>query len=451
MRLLLINPRSSRRAGLNLHNGGYFQPLSLATLAGVTPDAWEVIVEDENWTPATMRTDVDLVGLTAFTSSIPRAYELSAFYRHEGIPTVLGGVHALACQHEAIRYFDSVVLREADVVWPQLLNDFTRSHQLKSFYMGGLVHESDFALPNRSVLDSRYRYGSIQVSRGCPMSCDFCSVPLFSGHTIRRQLPERTLQDLSVVENRGIFFVDDNLIGYGERDRTETLAMLRQMTSSGFNKPWMCQCSINVTTDDQVLEAMFAAGCRLVMIGIEANDSAGLASVRKTLNRKFVYDFSRVQKAGMAVLGFFILGLETDTPESMMYRMRAVHASGVDCWQITVLTPLPGTRLFDRLYKDDRLLYTAFPHDWGNYDFVDATFVPEGFECLEHFRECLATCSEFVYSDAAIKAASARTWELTKNHTATIMAMAANEKYGKVAKQRLAEEGFCSTGLETVR
>jgi radical SAM superfamily enzyme YgiQ (UPF0313 family) len=161
--------------------------------------------------------------------------------------------------------------------------------------------------------------------------------------------------------------------------------------------------------------------------------------VRKKLNQRYDYDFRAVHDAGMSVMGFFILGLETDTPQIMRERIATIHECGVDAWQLTVLTPLPGTRLFDRMRDAGKLLYDRFPVDWGQYDFVDATYVPDGFAGLREFRDCLAECARAAYSEEAIHAAAERTRRETSLEAA-VMAVAGNLKYRKVAMARLEEE-----------
>lgn len=437
MKLLLINPRSSRRSGLNLHNGGHFQPLSLATIAGSTPNFCDIIVEDENWHSATLRTDIDLVALTAFTSSSPRAYELAKYYKEIKIPTIIGGVHASIMKEEASYFCDSVVIGESDNIWSYIINDAEKKI-LRKYYQ--CEPPNNFSIPNRKVLDPKYVYGSIQITRGCPFDCDFCSIPNFSGRKIRKQSIENTIGDLYNINNKGIFFVDDNLVGYTESQYDYLKILLKEMICCGFNKRWICQCSINICEQKEILKLMYDAGCRMIMIGIEGDDKAGLASVNKKLNmRQSKYDFSAIHDAGISVMGFFILGLETDTKESMENRIETIHTCGIDAWQITILTPLPGTRLFQRLKEKEKLLYTNFPNDWGNYDFVDVTFIPDSFNSLEEFRKCVQNCIKKGYDSKIIEQTSRRTQKET-NLESTVMSTAALLKYQKIALSRLKEE-----------
>jgi len=433
-KLLLINPRSSRRSGLNLHNGGYFQPLSLATVAGAVPEDWDVIIEDENWKPVTLRTDVDFVGITAFTSSAPRAYYLASKYRSFGIKVILGGVHATTNIVEASKYADSIILRESDEILPLVIKDF-ENDQLKAIYDGG--YATKFAKPRRDILDPRYKYGSIQTTRGCPLNCDFCSVPLFSGHQARRQDIDNIVEEVYSINNKSIFFVDDNIIGYSEHDRQNAINIFSAL--SGFNKRWMCQCSINITKHSDILKMMYAAGCKMIMIGIEASDAAGLASLNKNLNKKYEYDFDKIHEAGISVMGFFILGLETDTAETMKNRISTIHECGVDAWQVTVLTPLPGTILFDRLRSANKLWYSDFPHDWGYYDFVGPTFLPDAFPSIIEYNDCLRSCIELAYSESAMEMVSGRNRGKI-SIDASVMAAAANIKYRRIAMARLHED-----------
>ncbi len=144
-----------------------FPPLSLAYVAAVTPESWEVKIVDENFGPSTLE-DADLVGITAFTSNIGRAYQLAASYREKGIPVVLGGIHASMLPEEALQHADAVVKGEVEGVWGNILEDFEKK-QLRGIYQGPILDLSRYdILPRRDLLHPDYLWNSIQTSRGCP-------------------------------------------------------------------------------------------------------------------------------------------------------------------------------------------------------------------------------------------------------------------------------------------
>jgi hypothetical protein len=139
-KLVLINPINPARVGLTVNKGSRFPPISLGIIAALTPDHWQVTLIDENWEPFQFQ-QADLVGITAFTASANRAYEIAAIYRERGIPVVLGGIHASMCSEEAARYVDSVVIGEAESVWPQVILDF-ESGKLQPRYQGEAIYST---------------------------------------------------------------------------------------------------------------------------------------------------------------------------------------------------------------------------------------------------------------------------------------------------------------------
>lgn len=182
-KLVLINPSA---VNFNIARQGFkVQPLNLAYLAALSSEDWEIKIYDENFEEALIEKDADLVGITTLTSTINRAYELSIAYRREKIPVVLGGIHVSCVPDEALQFCDSVVIGEAESVWRKVLYDCLQN-KLRKKYNGV---QSDFKtsiFPRRDLLSNRYKCGSIQTSRGCPLDCEFCSVKAFYGSKFRQ-------------------------------------------------------------------------------------------------------------------------------------------------------------------------------------------------------------------------------------------------------------------------
>jgi radical SAM superfamily enzyme YgiQ (UPF0313 family) len=178
-RLLLINPATASKGLGNLRSTSW-PPLNLPYLAALTPDYYEIEVIDENIEPFEFK-KADLVGITAYTSSVTRGYEIAQLYRKQGITTVMGGIHVSMMPEEAKNYCDAIIIGEAENVWPTLLEDF-EAGKLKKQYLGDWADLEHLAPPRRDVLrNDFYEWGSIQTSRGCPMNYVFCSVTAFNG------------------------------------------------------------------------------------------------------------------------------------------------------------------------------------------------------------------------------------------------------------------------------
>jgi radical SAM superfamily enzyme YgiQ (UPF0313 family) len=434
-KLVLVNPVNPVRTGLTVNRSSRFPPIGLGIVAALTPERWDVELVDENWESFAYR-EADLVGITAFTASARRAYEIAAAYRERGVPVVMGGIHASMCTQEALHFVDAVVVGEAEMVWPQVVAD-VEAGQLKRVYRGEWTDLVGLPHPRRDLFHPGYIFASVQTSRGCPMDCDFCSVTAFNGRRYRRRPPEEVLDELATIPQKMLFFVDDNIIGYGGKSREQTLAIFKGMVERKLDKRWFCQASLNFADDENVLQWASRAGCKMVFLGLEADEVDALVEVNKRLNlqrgvQSYDEAFRRIHRAGIAVLGAFIFGMDGDTPEKLRHRTDYMIHSGIDVMQTTYLTPLPGTRLFDRLQREGRLLYTDFPRDWDRYDMAEVIHQPAGMEpaALAHMMH---TCNQRTYSRPVLLRKALRALWQTRDPVATMFAWRSNVNYRNVA------------------
>ena len=369
-KLLLINP-VQKKSGYLLSRYTTFSPLGLAYLAAVTPSHWDVKILDENFRPFEFES-ADLVGITGFTSSINRAYEISALYRQKGIPVVLGGIHASMVADEVMEYADAVVSGEGEKVWPEVLTDF-EAGRLKPHYQGEHLDLSQNPpRPRRDLLDPGYIWHSIQTSRGCPFACSFCSVTRYLGPEFRQRTAEDVLDELEGLPGKYVAFLDDNLIGNSEKSRERAKEIFRGMIRRKMKKKWWMQTSINAVKDPEVLKLASRAGCLIAFVGFETIDRNGLKEMHKGVNVSIGVDHyidvvRGFHRWGIAVMGGFIIGNDYESPAFYEKTADFLLKSGIDICQISILTPLPGTVLFDQLKKEDRLTSSHFPEDWGKY------------------------------------------------------------------------------------
>jgi radical SAM superfamily enzyme YgiQ (UPF0313 family) len=383
-KLLLIQPVIREYKGKP--NVGFpAEPMALQIIAGLTPKDWEIKIIDERMDT---RTDIleseeaDLVGLTSYTSTAPRAYEIASFYRKKGIPVVMGGAHATIMPQEVLEYVDTVVTGEAEGIWGTVIADF-EAKNMQRIYNGLRSDLNKRPTPRRDVIPADYKYPAltIQIGRGCPHNCDFCSVTILNGSRRRRFPLEETLDELEAIPHKVVVFLDDNMIGYSKKDKEYAIKLLQGINERGINKIMIAQTSLYVAQDD-ILRYAEKSGIKMLSVGIEAEDIDALKQMNKTLNLKLVNNakyedlFSLIHQHGMSVDAGFIYGLDTDTPEKLRKRTDFIINSGVDIGRISPLTPLPGTRLFERMRKERRLLYTNFPEDWKLYDLQHIVFKP---------------------------------------------------------------------------
>ncbi len=373
MRLLLINPRNPLVNVTNKTNywNKYrvWKPLGLLVLAGLTPPEWDITVIDENvdCPDYSLMPRPDMVGLSAFTSQAPRAYELAAVFRGWGVPVVMGGIHATMRQKEAMERVDVVVTGEAEGIWSKVLEDATRG-TLKPLYAGG--HEDmDKTPPARhDLLPTGYHFGAIQTTRGCPLNCSFCSVSPFNGRKYRRRSIEAVVAEFKLIREKHVLIVDDNLIGTRPDHIERAKDLFRAMIDADLGKKWVCQATINMADDEELLRLANQAGCIGAFIGFETISDEGLAEVHKKYNiqkdRDYGVSVRRIQSYNITVAGSFIMGLDVDRHGIGLNIADTANKYGVDILNVLFLTPLPGTVLWNKMEEEGRITANRFPEDW---------------------------------------------------------------------------------------
>ncbi len=434
-RLLLINPSNPCKTGLTINKSSRFPPLGLGIIAALTPDDWRIKIVDENFDSFKYE-EADLVGITAFTSSAKRAYDIATEYREKGIPTIIGGIHASMLPDEAKQYVDTVVIGEAEGIWPKVISDFENG-KLESVYQGELINADMVPKARHELFHPGYMFGAIQTARGCPMDCEFCSVTQFNGHKYRQRPINDVLDELESIPQKMIFFVDDNILGYGKNANERAIKLFKGMIDRGIKKDWFCQASINFAEDEEVLEYAAKSGCKIVFIGLEAEDEKYLGTVNKKMNikigsGKYRDVIDRINSYKIAVLGSFIYGLDNDTSNSLQKRIEYIINSPVDVMQTTILTPLPGTRLFEKFKSEDRLLYDKFPDDWVHFDMTEVTFKPLHMT-HKQLSQIMSYSNRCLYTKKIIFSKFLKTLFSTKSLTTSIWACSSNFNYRNVA------------------
>jgi radical SAM superfamily enzyme YgiQ (UPF0313 family) len=452
MRLLLINPGNplvSMAKRSHWRKYRVWKPLGLMTIAGLTPPEWEVTIIDENLgAPDYARLPrPDLVGLTAFTSQAPRAYELAAQFRARGVPVVMGGIHASMCLDEALQHVDTVVKGEAESVWATVLEDAGKK-ALAPLYEGDLAAFEDDAisLPARhDLLPHGYAFGVIQTTRGCPLNCHFCSVSAFNGRRYRPRPIATVISEFALIPERLVLIVDDNLIGTRKDHLARAKDLFRAMIAAGIGKKWVCQATINIADDEELLTLAEKAGCIGVFIGFESPSDEGLAETGKRYNilkgKDLAGSVRRIHRHGMLVVGSYIMGLDCDLPGIGRRIADAANDCGIDLLNVLFLTPLPGTRLWDQMRGQGRIVAGDFPSDWRYYtlgfpvaNYRRLTWTQIGREMEECWRN--------FYSGGKI---ARRVWQGLMQHRKPLVMLIASLSYRR--NYRGDEQALCSLDL----
>ncbi len=378
-RLLLVNPVRPQRAALQADIRINFPPLNLAYVAAYTPAHWDVRIADENAGPLELP-GADLVGITAFTVNAPRAYEVAARYRGRGVAVVMGGIHVSMRPDEALAHCDAIVVGEAETVWPEVLADWENG-RLQEVYVGSPADLAHLRRPRRDLLSQRYVLGSVQTARGCPFDCEFCSVTAFSGRRYRQRPVGEVVDEVGSLRARRFDFIDDNLFGCGSNAVERATELFRGMVGRGIRKSWAAQASVNIAEHPEALRWAARAGCTNLFIGYESADQATLRSMGKRQNLSqagtgYAEGLREIQRHGIAVFGSFIIGNDEDDESVVESLCDLVLTARMDIAVACLLTPLPGTRLYERLDSQGRLLRTDYPGDWVNYDLTEVVYQP---------------------------------------------------------------------------
>ncbi|HUI92334.1 MAG TPA: radical SAM protein [Chitinivibrionales bacterium] len=377
MLLYLINPYNplvsvvkSKQNRWNRYT--VWKPLGLLVVAGLTPRDWETVIFDENVERRDYATlpAPDLVGITAFTSQADRAYAIAKEFKSRGVAVVMGGIHATMCPEEASRYVDSVVTGEAESIWEEVLADKV-NRILKPLYSGARINLSMAPIARHDLLPHGYRFGSIQTTRGCPLSCNFCSVTAFNGRHYRHRPVPNVIDEYRAIREKLVLFVDDNFIGTRTDHIVRAKELLRAIIGSGIRKKWIAQVTMNFCDDEELLSLAKKAGCIGVFIGFESITTEGLKEIHKPFNIRKLNDIKagikHIHRHGISVVGSFILGLDIDKKHIGKDIASTAQHYGLDALNVMFLTPLPGTRLWEEMESAGRIILNGFPGDWNYY------------------------------------------------------------------------------------
>ncbi len=354
--------------------------LALLTLAALTPDSFELSYHEiEDIRRVGEPPVCDLAAIASYSAQIKDAYLLADRYRALGVRTVLGGLHVTARPDEALEHADAVVVGEGELGWPDLLADLAAGRLHRSYGPNGREYDlADAPLPRFDLLDpERYNRLTVQTQRGCPWRCEFCAASIRLTAHYKVKPVEKIVAEIHEIKRLWpapfIEFADDNSFV----NRRHSKELLRAM--AGAHVKWFTETDIAIADDPELLELMHKAGCAEVLIGLESPTAGGVDGVETRRNWKrsrfdgYVDAIRRIQEHGIAVNGCFVMGLDGDGPEVFGAIEEFVQRSGQFDVQITVMTPYPGTPLYDRLLAEGRLLE---PTAWERCSLFDVNFRP---------------------------------------------------------------------------
>jgi len=371
VKLKLIAPAvvDEKRRGMQ---GRVFQlpPLSLATVAAATPEHVDVEIIDEAIEPIDYTCDADLVGITTLTRFAPRAYEIADRFRKNGVKVVMGGMHPSALPEESLQHCDSVIVGEAEMIWHTLIKDFEKNRIKKIYKCKDFIDMSIIRPPRRDLYKKeRYLFTHlVQTTRGCPFNCSFCSVTRFFGKTFRVRPIESVVNEIRNMNTKIVGFSDDNIFG----NRTYARRLFSALKYEGIM--WMSQASLNIAEDPELLHLAARSGCKGLFVGLESADDESLTHLNKRFLKphKFKEAIAKLHDKGLGVMGAFIFGNDNEDASIFKRTLEFAKKIKLDLAQFAVLTPYPGTAIYNKLIKENRI----FNPDWAKYDCGNVVFKP---------------------------------------------------------------------------
>ena len=370
MKILLIAPCSiqeQRPASMDIPQ------LTLSLIAALTPPEHEIqIVEEVYGEKVNFDGDYDVIGISIMTQTCIRGYQIANEFKKRGKVVVFGGIHATALPEEAIRYGNAVVIGEAEGLWDVVLEDI-KHHRLKPFYkLDQLPDLQNHVTPRRDLIkcsSGKFSIAPIETTRGCPYNCDFCTVSRFFGTRQRHKPIPDILSDIESCNEKNLFFLDDNITG----DKRYAKELFREMIPR--KKIWVGQASIQVANDIDLIKLAYKSGCRALLIGFESMSDSGINQYRKTLKtvNENILAVKKLQDNGIMTMASLIFGLDCDTPEVFDVAHDFLTRSKVAFFQACVMTPYPGTPVFNKLRSQGRIL----TDDWNRFDASKVIIRPE--------------------------------------------------------------------------
>jgi radical SAM superfamily enzyme YgiQ (UPF0313 family) len=393
----LYDKLSGLRTYLRLWYGISPSP-ALPILASLTPDSCDVKFVDENIEDIDFSVHYDLVGISGMTSQAPRIYQIAEKFRAYGVVVVVGGIHATVLPEEVKNYADSVVIGEAEYLWPDIIHDVQKG-RIKPFYRSKEpIDMKHSPIPKYELFTpGNYPIVSVQTSRGCPHDCNFCVASKVYGQKYRVKDIEQVLEEVACIRkylrSTHVLFADDNL--FATREYAKRL--LRELIPMRIR--WLGTSDISIANDPELLELMKQSGCVSIYIGLESLSADTLRTVdRHGWKFRQLSNYSayvrRIQDHGIGVVGSFVAGFDNDTIQIFDDIENFVIDNDLLAAIVLILSPLPGSRLRKTWEQQGRYMSS----DWSEYTLENLTFIPKLISSVE-FKDRLARLYEKIYSD----------------------------------------------------
>jgi len=336
-------------------------PLTLPYLASLVPPDVQVTIVDENVQEIDFEKPLDLVGISTITYTAPRAYQLSEIFRKKGAAVVLGGVHPSILPGEALNHADSIVIGEAEGIWQKLIMDYKNKNLQKIYRRDSNYNMQNMPYPRWDLMnrDAYFTTNVIETSRGCPHNCHFCCLKTYYGRNHRCRPVEDIIKEIKTSEDKLLGFVDADIVANPKFAKELFTSLLP------LKKTWASDAGMNIARDKNLIKLASASGCKALFIGFESISTESLNEANKHQNIKnnFKETIHILHDHGISIFGGFIFGFDHDDINIFERTVEFAVKNKLDYADFNVLCPYPGTYLFEKMKKEERILTT----DWRLY------------------------------------------------------------------------------------
>ncbi|MFO7981592.1 MAG: radical SAM protein [Candidatus Aminicenantes bacterium] len=377
---------------------------------------------------------VDMVGISTITSTAPRAYKIADRIRDLGIPVIMGGPHVTFLSEEALEHADFVIRGEGEDALMKFMDawegdsDYSSVPSLsykkdgKSFHnpKGPVIDDldkipfPDFGDAYTNNVRNKRQTIPVQTSRGCPFNCEFCSVTGMFGKKFRFRSTQNVIEELKKYNKKHnhIFFYDDNFAA----NRKRMKFLLESMIKENFKFDWSTQVRVNVAKHEDLLKLMYKAGCRTLYIGLESVNPQSLRSMKKNQTVEQIKEGVKViQKHRIRIHGMFVFGFDDDDWQTVKKTIKFAKKAGISSSQFLILTPLPGSQLYNRIVSQGRLIFK----DWSLFDAHHVVFRPAKFTVMALQKAQIISHKKFYSLKRSVKKFFQFKWiELAIDHYA---------------------------------
>ena len=339
-----------------------FIQITMPYLAGFVDESkYDIVLIDEYNQRIPYSNDFDLVAITVNTPNAIHCYKIARKFRERGSKVVMGGPHVTLLPDEVMRYCDYIIVGEAEDTWPQFLEDFYNGCARRKYICKDTPSLRGLPIPKRNLVKKRFlTKGAVIATRGCPYKCSYCNLKQIYCDSFRTRPIDEVIEDINNIKSKYFVFWDDNFFGDIEYAKKLMIELAK------LKKKWAAQVTLERCQDEELLKIAKKAGCIYFFIGLESFSQEGLDSVNKGVNNvaKYKKIINLLHDNGISIQAGVIFGLDTDTKDIFRKTLIACNELGIDGVTVSILTPLPGTPIYEQMKNEGRLK----SKDWTYYN-----------------------------------------------------------------------------------